>query len=117
MRFKVDENLPTELAELLRQHGHDALTVADERLKGSSDTIVAGVCQQEGRVLISMDLDFADIRTFPPKDYPGLLVIRRVRQDPDSILSVFLPVLTILQSESPEGRLWIIEEGRVRIHD
>jgi hypothetical protein len=30
MRFKIDENLPIEVAELLRTAGHDALTVFDE---------------------------------------------------------------------------------------
>ena len=117
MQFKVDENLPTELAELLRSHGYDAVTVAEERLKGSIDTLIAQVCQQENRILITLDLDFADIRAFPPKQYSRLLVLRRIRQDTDSILSAFIPVVSLLQEESPEGRLWIIEEGRVRIHD
>lgn len=30
MRFKVDENLPAEIADLLRAAGHDADTVNDE---------------------------------------------------------------------------------------
>jgi hypothetical protein len=28
-RIKVDEDLPTEVAELLRKKGHDALTVVE----------------------------------------------------------------------------------------
>jgi Domain of unknown function (DUF5615) len=32
MRFKIDENLPIEVAELLRAAGHDALTVLDQNL-------------------------------------------------------------------------------------
>jgi hypothetical protein len=27
MQFKIDENLHSDAADLLRQHGHDALTV------------------------------------------------------------------------------------------
>ena len=34
MRFKLDENLPVELAAELRAMGHDTDTVADERLCG-----------------------------------------------------------------------------------
>jgi hypothetical protein len=30
MRFKVDENLPKEVAELLTAQAHDAVTVNDE---------------------------------------------------------------------------------------
>lgn len=34
MRFKVDENLPIEVAEMLRQAGHDAATVLEQHLGG-----------------------------------------------------------------------------------
>ena len=37
MRFKVDENLPVEVAELLSSAGHDALTVFDQSLGGEHD--------------------------------------------------------------------------------
>jgi len=34
LKFKVDENLPTEAAELLAGAGHDAVTVRDQRMVG-----------------------------------------------------------------------------------
>jgi hypothetical protein len=34
MKCKVDENLPVEAAEDLRQAGHDSTTVADQQLAG-----------------------------------------------------------------------------------
>ena len=61
LKFKVDENLPTEVAGLLAGVGHDAVTVGDQRMVGQPDANVAAVCQHEGRVLVSLDLDFADI--------------------------------------------------------
>ncbi len=41
MRFKVDENLPKEAAELFRQSGHDAQTVGEEHLVGHPDPGIA----------------------------------------------------------------------------
>jgi uncharacterized protein DUF5615 len=35
MKFKIDENLPIEAAALLREAGHDALTVHDQNLRGA----------------------------------------------------------------------------------
>jgi hypothetical protein len=35
LKFKVDENLPTEAAELLASVGHDAMTVRDQHIVGS----------------------------------------------------------------------------------
>lgn len=46
--FKIDENLPIEVRELLRQGGFDALTVVDQKLGGRPDTDVAAVCCSEG---------------------------------------------------------------------
>jgi predicted nuclease of predicted toxin-antitoxin system len=45
-------------------------------LAGAADPKVAAVCQAEARVLFTLDLDFADIRTYPPGDYAGIVVLR-----------------------------------------
>ena len=76
MNFKTDENLPIEVAESLRQRGHDVLTVMDQQLAGRPDTDVATICQSEQRALVTLDLDFADLRAYPPDAYAGLVVLR-----------------------------------------
>ncbi len=73
MKFKIDENLPAEFAEILQQFGYDALTVLDQGLRGENDSLIIEICQQENRVLITLDLDFADIRAYPPSQYQGIL--------------------------------------------
>lgn len=40
MKFKLDENLPAELADDLASFGHDADTVDGKGLKGASDAQV-----------------------------------------------------------------------------
>jgi hypothetical protein len=49
MLFKIDENLHEEVAGLLREHGHDALSVYEQRLRGIPDDDLAAVCKREGR--------------------------------------------------------------------
>ena len=44
MQFKVDENLPLEAADALRNAGHDALTIPDQQMVGNPDSQVAAVC-------------------------------------------------------------------------
>jgi hypothetical protein len=65
VRFKIDENLPVELAEELLAAGHEAATVNDQRIVGTSDRHLSEVCKAEGRIFVTLDLDFADIRTYP----------------------------------------------------
>jgi predicted nuclease of predicted toxin-antitoxin system len=75
-RFKVDENLPREAQALLRNAGHDAQTVYDECLVGHTDARILDVCLNEERVLITLDLDFSDIRQYPPSSHSGIWVLR-----------------------------------------
>jgi predicted nuclease of predicted toxin-antitoxin system len=115
MLFKVDENLSVKVAELLRQAGHDVMTVAEQRMAGSPDPSLAAICQKEGRALVTLDLDFADIRTYPPANYPGLIVLRLGSQSMSRISRAVSRVITLLQSQPLAGKLWIVDESAARI--
>ncbi len=113
--FKVDENLPIDVAELLRQHGHDAMTVYEQHLGGHPDNDIASVCRAENRALITLDLDFSNIRVYPPHKHPGIIVLRLDRQDKPGVLAAIEQVLLLLPCEPLVQRLWIVESDRVRI--
>ena len=116
MRFKLDENLPVDLALLLSNAGYDAQTVAEEGYKGFKDSFIVDICFHEQRTFITFDLDFSDIRDYPPEKYFGLLVLRLVRQDTDHLVSVVQKIIPLLSQEKVRGKLWIIEEDRIRIY-
>lgn len=115
MRFKVDENLPLEAAEALRQAGHDAATVLEQMYGGSPDAQLADLCQREGRILVTLDMDFADIRAYPPAEFPGLIVLRLRQQDKPHALEVLTRLIKLLGQEQLDRQLWIVDEKRVRI--
>lgn len=115
MKFKADENLPVEVVDLLRQEGHDALSVTDQQLAGYPDVDVAAVCRAEERTLVTLDLDFSDIRAYPPADYPGIVVLRPGLQTMSSILRLMTRAVRLLDTEPLAGRLWIVGEQQVRI--
>ena len=115
MRFKTDENLPLEAAQLLRGAGHDAITILDQQMSGDPDENVASACRREDRVLITLDLDFADLRTYPPESHPGVIVLRLRRQDKVHVLSVLGRLLSLFEEEQLAGQLWIVDEERLRI--
>jgi predicted nuclease of predicted toxin-antitoxin system len=117
MKFKVDEHLPIEIAVLLHDAGHDATTVWSEQLAGTDDSTLASVCQQEERILVTMDVGFADIRTYPPQNYSGLIVLRLKQQDKLYVLNVFTRILQLFATTPLEQRLWIVEEELVRVRE
>ena len=115
MKFKIDENLPVEYVDILVDAGHDATSVFSQNLQGRPDSQIIDACQAENRSLITQDLDFADIRSYPPENYPGLAVLRLSKQDKYSLIEALQRVLPSFESEALRGRLWIIEDQRIRI--
>lgn len=115
MRFKIDENLPQEVAQLLCERGHEADSVFDESLSGAKDAAVFEVCQQQGRVLMTLDLDFANIQAYPPAAAAGIVVLRLVRQDKPWVLEVVDRLIPLFGKNPVSQELWIVEEDRVRI--
>jgi predicted nuclease of predicted toxin-antitoxin system len=115
MKFKTDENLPAEATSILIQHGHDAMSVHDQRLAGHPDDDIAKVCRAEERAIVTLDLDFSDIRVFPPGDYFGIMILRPEAPSISRIEQLLLRALAALQTQSITGQLWIVEEHRVRI--
>jgi predicted nuclease of predicted toxin-antitoxin system len=117
MLFKIDENLHDEIAALLRTQGHDSHTVHDEGLSGHSDLTLADRCRQENRVLITLDLDFADIRAYPPHSHPGIIVMRVGNQSRHHVLAVLQSVIELFAENEINGQLWIASENGIRIRD
>ena len=115
MLFKIDENLHGEVAELLRNNGHDAVTVYDQRMRGHPDEELASVCQREVRVLVTQDLDFSNIVAYPPENYPGIIVFRLHDSGRASVLAAIRRLLPLLASQSLLGCLWTVDDVGMRI--
>ena len=114
-RFKLDENLPARAGDALRKAGHDVRTVLEQDLGGAADTVIFEACGAERRVLVTLDLDFADIRRRGVSESPGILVIRVGRQDASAVCAAILSALPDVERESLRGSIWIIEPHRVRV--
>src|SRR5438552_162585 len=117
IQFKTDENLHSDAAELLRRNGHDALAVYDQGLRGRDDSDIGDVCRRESRVLVTLDLDFSDVRVYPPADHPGIIVLRLHDQGRPAVNRVLQRILPLFATEPLAGHLWIVDEARVRIRD
>jgi len=108
--------LPIEIAQLLINANHDAKTVNEQQLQGARDSTLINVCKNENRVLVTLDTDFSDIRTYPPQDFSGIIVLRVGNQSKIHIMGVFNRILPLIGREILKGHLWIVEESRIRIH-
>jgi predicted nuclease of predicted toxin-antitoxin system len=112
---KLDENVPDSVAGILRQGGHDVALARDQDLVGAGDDRVLMVASEEGRILVSLDRDFANILRHPPEQAGGIIVIRLHEQTLPAVRSVATTLCELLTRETVQGRLWVIDESRLRI--
>ena len=115
MKFKIDQNLPSECAEILAEAGHDAMTVVQQALGGAPDEKIVQVCRAEERILITADLDLSDIVRYPPADSPGFIVYRNRDQSKRSMLEMTRRLLPLFDQHAIAGRLWILDPLSLRI--
>lgn len=101
----------------MRSAGHDVATVLDQHLSGADDSQLANICKGQERILVTIDVGFADIRTYPPGEHAGIIVLRLRRQDKPHVLSVLDRLTAIFESQNVSGRLWVVEDKRIRIRE
>jgi len=117
MKFKTDENLPAEVAALLVRAGHDAMRIDEQEMSGATDSGVAAICQSEARAIVTFDLDFSDVRRYPPDQYAGIIVFRPAVQTVPAVVRMITRIIPLLETEPLTGKLWIVDDSRVRIRD
>ena len=117
MKFKLDENLGNRTRNVFVDAGHDVQTVRDEQLQGRPDEVIYDVCRLERRCLVTLDLDFSNVFRFPPEPTAGIAVFKPNRGFSLAILIVLATeLIATIASQPIEGQLWIIEPGRIRVH-
>ena len=115
MRLKLDENLGERLRPLLGGHGHDVDTVLVEGLGGAGDDRVGAAAKRDGRMLLTLDLDFSDITRFPPGAHPGIVVIRVPEPRPSLVTAAITGLLARHSLDDLAGCVVIAQLGAVRI--
>jgi predicted nuclease of predicted toxin-antitoxin system len=117
MKFKLDENIGQRGIELLKTAGHDVMTVRDQGLQGADDEAVFHAIRSEDRALITLDHDFGHVLRFPPETSPGIVILELpARATLQALLDRLRDFLALLETRSLAKELWIVEPGRVRVH-
>jgi predicted nuclease of predicted toxin-antitoxin system len=112
---KLDENVPDSVGTILREAGHDVAVARDEQLAGVPDDRLLAVATAEGRVLVTFDRGFANVIQHPPTGTAGIVVIRLSEQTLPRVRQVAVTLAGLLTSERVAGRLWVLNESRLRI--
>jgi predicted nuclease of predicted toxin-antitoxin system len=114
LKFKLDENMPVDFKSWLQHHGHDATDVIDEGLIGTQDPPLLAEATKEKRILLTFDLDFADIRRYPPGTHTGIVVFRLREQRWTTLEKPANSLIASNALKSLGSGLAIVDETRIR---
>jgi predicted nuclease of predicted toxin-antitoxin system len=114
VKFKLDENMPADLATHLRDAGHEVADVMEEGLAGEDDPPVLAAATAEGRILLTFDLDFADVRHYAPGTHAGIVVFRLHDQRWRTLQGPVTRLVAGGKLQDLERGLAIVDETRVR---
>ena len=112
---KVDEDLPRSVAQLLREHGYDALTVVDQQMSGWKDQDIWRAVQREKRFLVTADKGFADIRKNPPGQHSGIMLLRPDEDGIRPLLDLLRKTLRTASLETLAGAVVVASSRGVRV--
>jgi len=120
LRFLSDQCVPSQITESLARSGHEVALLREVLPINSPDPAVIAQAQQLGAILLSLNGDFADIITYPPSQYLGIVAIQ-LNNHPETIPYLMAGLLGFLAEYSDQtfyrGKLLLVEPHRIRIRE
>ena len=115
MRFLLNIGISPKVVSVLESLGHVAIRCSDIGLSRATDTAILAYAQEHGLILISTDLDFADLVITCTEPCPGLILLRLDNPSAELMSSRLQIVLTALPEDDIAGSIVVIQQNKVRI--
>jgi predicted nuclease of predicted toxin-antitoxin system len=115
MRVKLDENVSRSLKQLLVAQGHDVCTATDEGLLAQPDPVIAAAAARESRILLTLDVEFADVRKYPPGKHPGIILFRPHAYGVGAVNRFIEAFIRENDVAALEKCVVVVDPGRVRV--
>lgn len=120
LRFLADHCISNQIIRALREAGHEVLRLKDHLPQESPDQLVIAKAQELDCILLSLNGDFADIVTYPPAAYKGIIALQ-VRNHPEitpRLVATLTSYLSINRDVAHyRGKLLVVEAHRIRVRE
>jgi predicted nuclease of predicted toxin-antitoxin system len=116
MRFLVDNPLSPQVADGLRQAGHDVAHVRDYGMRAATDLEIFTRAASEDRVVVSADSDFGTLLALRNEAKPSVILIRSAGQRrPSEQVALILTNLPVIEQALLSGSIVTFKGDRIRI--
>ncbi len=115
MNLFADECVYKVTVDLLRSWRHDVLTAQEVGLSGKPDEEILAYAVRHERVLITIDMDFSNIRHYTPESHRGIIVAKIRPRNADAVHKVLQHLLNNIKPGRLNTSLVIIDQTKYRI--
>lgn len=117
LRFFADHCISNFLIQTFRDAGYEVFRLSDHIPADSADSVVISKAQELDSILVSLNGDFSDIVTYPPKNYKGIIALQ-VRNHPENIPQIISRLKDYLSAQPKmnhyKEKLLLVEVHRIR---
>lgn len=114
MKFLVDVPLSPSLAKWLDSQGHQAVHAFKAGLGTASDAEILSKAAQEGRIIITCDLDFPPLLAASGQKSPGLILFRGGNYSDLQVLGLLQNVLRSVAEHDLARSLIVVGHNGLR---
>lgn len=115
MKFLADMGISTKTVAYLRELGHDSLHLRDEQLQRAKDAVVLEKALNEGRVLLTHDLDFGELIAAGGNKLPSIVIFRLRDMQAHRINHYLHEVIAKYSDSLEQGAIISVTEKRIRV--
>ena len=115
MRFLVDMGISPRTAAFLRSLGHDAVHLYEQDLGRLSDPTILQKARDEGRVLLTHDLDFGELMAASGAELPSVVIFRLRDMRPELVNAYLDKVVAEHQEMLEQGVIVSVSERQIRL--
>ena len=115
MKLFADECVYRVTVEALRSWGHDVVTTQEANLVGEADAIQLQEAISQGRILITADLDFSNIRRYPPANHNGIIVLKIRPKILNEVHALLKKLVETISQENLNQTLVIVDRNKYRV--
>ncbi len=115
LRFIADMNISPLTVAVLAAEGVDVVRVSSLLPVNASDESILDLARQQGRVVITQDLDFSALLALGGHDQPSLVTLRLLNTDPDVVTQRLRQVLPQIEAALRRGCAVTVEDHTVRV--
>lgn len=114
MKFLIDMPLSPSLSTRLRERGHDAIHASDCGLSEAFDTDILLYARQNGRTIVTADLDYPRLFALMEVDAPGLILFRGGNMSEETSRGLLDRLLDRFAEEELQRSLIVVDKKRIR---